>query len=65
MSTSIPTPAQVRAALKALSFADLQRIADRCRIPVMKLYRIKRGITADPGLDAVSKFWPHVRPKTK
>ena len=59
MSTStIPSAEEVRKALAPLNLKQLEALADASGVPSHTIYKIKRGETANPGVDTVGKFLP-------
>lgn len=60
MSTSIPTAADVRASLQALTAKQLQALSGLSGVPVTTLYNLRNGTTKDPRLDTVGAFMPHM-----
>lgn len=60
MSTSIPTAADVRATLQALTAKQLQALSGLSGVPVTTLYNVRNGTTKDPRLDTVGAFMPHL-----
>lgn len=60
MKSSIPTVPQVRAALEALSHAQIQALAGMSGVPFTTLWNVRSGITENPGLATVNKFLPFV-----
>jgi predicted transcriptional regulator len=59
MAPSIPTSAEVRAALEALSYARCNELAKRSGVPLTTLWNIRKGATENPGIETVGKFMPH------
>lgn len=57
MSTSIPPIAEVSKQLRALSYADLQRLSVASTVPFTTLLKIRDGITKNPGLETVRQFF--------
>ena len=60
MTSQIPTPGQVKAALSGLSMKQLASLYELSGVPVPTLYKIQTGVTTDPGIKTVAKFWPHL-----
>lgn len=54
----IPTMDAVRAALAPLTLRELEELAEASGVPFTTIYKIKRGETANPGLDTVRQFLP-------
>jgi predicted transcriptional regulator len=59
MAPSIPTSAEVRAALESLSYARCNELAKRSGVPLTTLWNIRKGATENPGIETVGKFMPH------
>jgi predicted transcriptional regulator len=59
MKPSIPTPAEVRAALESLSYARCVELAEKSGVPLTTLWNIRKGATTNPGIETVGKFMPH------
>jgi hypothetical protein len=59
MTPSIPTPAEVRAALESLSYTRCTELARLSGVPVNTLWNIRKGATINPGIETVGKFMPH------
>lgn len=55
---SIPAAADVRAALAALSYAQMQDLSRRSGVPFTTLWKIRSGETTNPGIETVKKFFP-------
>lgn len=60
MDTPIPAVADVQAALRALGHAQMQRLAELSGVPFTTLWKVRSGDTANPGIETVRKFMPHV-----
>ena len=58
--TSLPSAAEVRAALQPLTRKQLIRLAALSGVPFTTLQKIARGDTVDPRLDTVREFLPHI-----
>lgn len=56
MNESIPSAAEVAAALAQLTFAQLERLASISGVPLTTVYKIKSGETTNPGIETVRKF---------
>lgn len=59
-NTLLPSAAEVRAELSGLSRQQLLRLAALSGVPFTTLQKIARGETADPRLDTVREFMPHI-----
>lgn len=61
MKTAIPSAAEVRRALEALSYAQIVTLAERSGVPFNTLWNIRKAHTTKPGLDTVRAFMPHIK----
>lgn len=60
MDTIIPSTDQIRAQLSALSLAQVERLAEASGVPQSTLIKIRYGQTANPGIETVRLFLPHL-----
>lgn len=60
MANDIPTVIAVRAALKGFAYSHLDALSRLSGVPFHTLRKIRDGETANPGIETVRKFWPHV-----
>jgi len=60
MNTSLPSAAEVRAALVPLSRQQILRLSALSGVPFTTVQKVQRGETADPRLDTVRAFLPHL-----
>jgi predicted transcriptional regulator len=60
MAPQIPPVDAVKARLLALSHAELQALAERSEVPFGTLWKVRSGVTTNPGMETVRKFWPHL-----
>jgi transcriptional regulator with XRE-family HTH domain len=60
MNTSFPSASEVRAALEALSYAQIVRLAGISGVPMTTLWRLRSGETENPGIETVRKFAEHI-----
>jgi predicted transcriptional regulator len=60
METDLPTIEQVRAALAPLTLKQLDVLEELSGVPATTIYKIKRGETANPGLETVRQFVQHI-----
>lgn len=60
MSTTIPSIGEIRARLAAIPLSELDRIADLSGVPLPTLTKIRYGQTANPGIETVRLFIPHL-----
>jgi len=61
----IPNAAAVRAVLAKLSHAQMQDLSQRAGVPFTTLWKVRSGETANPGIETVAKFLPHVEAASK
>lgn len=60
MSSSIPTTAEVRAALESLGHAELQKLAALSGVSFTTLWSIRAGERPNPGIKTVADFMAHL-----
>jgi transcriptional regulator with XRE-family HTH domain len=60
MKSSIPSASDIRASLNQLRHAGLQRLAKDSGVSFSTLWRIREGMTDNPGLLTVNKLLPHI-----
>ena len=60
MTTSIPSAADVRAALEKLSHAQVGELVERSAVPFTTLWKIRNGETGNPRLETVRQFMPFI-----
>lgn len=60
MSTTIPSPAEVRAKLAPLTLAQLEELSKRSRVPFTTLVKLRNGQTENPRLETVHAIWPEL-----
>jgi len=58
MQNEIPSAAEVRERLEALSRSQLIELAEKTDTPFHTLRKIKSGETLDPKLETVRAVWP-------
>lgn len=58
MESRIPTPAQVQASLQALGHAQMHALSRLSGVPFTTLWKVRKGETANPGIETVGKFMP-------
>ena len=61
MKSTHPTVEELRAALAPINLYQLGTLAKLSGVPQGTIYKIKMGITPNPGIATVLAFWPHVR----
>lgn len=60
MKIDIPTAATIRAALEALSHAQMQELARTSELPFTTLWKIRAGETTNPRLETVRQLLLHL-----
>lgn len=50
----------VQAALVPLTLRQLERLAQLSGVPQPTIYKIKLGVTTNPGIETVRSFWSHI-----
>lgn len=60
MDTNIPSAEAVRAALAPLTLKQIDRLAELSTVPASTIAKIKYGATANPGIETVGMFMPHI-----
>ena len=58
MLKKIPSASAVQCALSTLSHAQLAKLADMSEVPFGTLWKVRSGVTKNPGIDTVRKFLP-------
>ena len=61
MQNSIPQIARIRSALAAMTQKEVKGLAEACNVPFGTLMKIRHGITENPGIETVRKFYPMLR----
>lgn len=64
MQITIPPVAMVRNRLGALDQGQVRQLAKDSGVPFGTLMKIRHGITSNPGIDTVGKFWPLLSAQT-
>ena len=57
---TIPSIAEIRAALKPLTMKQIDALGEMSRVPPTTIAKIKRGETSNPGTETCRKFLPHI-----
>lgn len=57
---SIPTPAELRSRLAALTHAQVQALAEKTSVPFTTLWKVRGGETSNPRLETVRAVWPEL-----
>lgn len=60
MNTTIPLTLDFKSQLEPLGHAGLQELARISGVPFTTLWKIKTGETANPGIETVKLFAPHI-----
>ena len=60
MDITILSAAQVREALAPLRLKQLEHLAALSGVPLPTIYKIRLGVTPNPGIETVRKFLPYV-----
>lgn len=60
MDLNIASIEAVRQALAPLTLKHIDRLAELSGVPPTTIYKIKRGETANPGIETVRLFAPHI-----
>ena len=60
MNTLLLSAEQVRERLADLSHAQVQMLAKASGVPFTTLWKVRAGITTNPGIETVGKFMPHM-----
>ena len=50
----------VRERLKELTIKQLERLSELSGVPVPTIYKIRLGVTGNPGIETVGQFWPFI-----
>ena len=58
MLKKIPSAADVQCALSTLSHAQMVKLSDMSEVPFGTLWKVRVGVTKNPGIDTVRKFLP-------
>lgn len=58
MAITIPPLTMVRSRLEHLSQAQLATLASESGVPFGTLMKIRQGVTTNPGIETVRKFFP-------
>ncbi len=58
----IPSAADIRASLAIYTRKQLDELGGITGVPATTIYKIKLGITRDPGIETVRKLITHLRP---
>lgn len=60
MHSTIPAAADVQAALMRLGHAQMHELSKLSGVPFTTLWKVRAGDTANPGIETVRKFMPHL-----
>lgn len=58
MQNSIPQIARIRSALAAMTQKEVKELAEASNVPFGTVMKIRHGITENPGIETVRKFYP-------
>lgn len=61
MAQEIPTPAQIRQRLEALSYAEVKALCEKRSVPFTTVWKLRSGETEDPRLETVRAIWPDLK----
>lgn len=56
MRSTIPSTAEIRAALETLGHSQVQELSRVSGVPFTTLWKVRDGTTVNPGLETVAKF---------
>lgn len=60
MDTTLISAEEVRAKLAPLTLRQIDRLAELSSVPAPTIYKIRLGVTANPGIETVGMFLPYV-----
>ena len=60
MHTQIPPISDVQQKLKGLGHAEMHSLSRLSGIPFTTLWKIRDGVTKNPGIETVRVFYPHI-----
>lgn len=60
MDINLISAEDVRAKLAPLSLKQIDRLAALSAVPAPTIYKIRLGVTANPGIETVGLFWPFI-----
>jgi predicted transcriptional regulator len=60
MDVSFPSMEDVRSRLMALAQAELEALAERSKVPLPTLVKIRYGQTENPRIETVRALWSHL-----
>lgn len=60
MSIAVPPVAEVKRLLEGIGHAQLHTLAELSGVPFGTLWKIRSGVTTNPGIETVRKFISHV-----
>lgn len=61
MNINFPPISDVRAELDALSHAEVQELSRISGVPFTTLWKIRGGVTTNPGIETVRLFYRHIK----
>lgn len=65
MNTHIPTLFDIRGELVKLTIRQLDDLGAISGVPATTIYKIRLGITQNPGIETVRAFLPHIKTALK
>lgn len=60
MESTLLSAEDVRAALAPLTLRQIDRLEELSMVPASTIYKIKLGVTVNPGVETVRLFLPHI-----
>jgi len=60
MNILVPSAEDIRQELQPLGTAQMRRLAELSGVPFSTLWKVRSGETANPGVETVRKFRPHI-----
>lgn len=60
MHTQIPPISDVQQKLKSLGHAEMHELSRASGVPFTTLWKIRDGVTKNPGIETVRVFLPHI-----
>lgn len=60
MENSIPSIADVQAALLHLSYSQIGTLSRLSGVPLTTLWKVRVGNTLNPGIETVRRFMPYI-----
>ena len=60
MKSTIPEISAIKDDLQGFGHADMQELSRKSGVPFTTLWKIRDGTTANPGIETVRSFYPHM-----